>query len=366
MVPSSEFARVYRFYINVDGVEREVYLKQFLSRSSLEFIKSVFRGSRARRAFKAELMLARNNFDVPETLAIGEYRSRFFHTKSFSATFGIEDSKPVYRFICETTQEQLAIRREAIQAFGRIVGRMHAKNIFHGDLRLNNVLVRREGGNYRFFFLDNERTKKFSNLPFKRRVKNLVQVNMVPPDILGRTDRMRFFREYCAETGTGREEGKTLIAATIKKTRQRLDERNRTRKELKKTLRTKAGHLWIEAGNYQAMFGKSFNRETEAQDFIENLERLIKTGRILKEDGNCIVSQIRWNDREMAVKQYVPKGLIHSLRQTIGKSHAKLDWLNGHRPKMPNTAANKPLAYIERKRSGLVWKTYFVTEYNEM
>lgn len=229
MIPSSEFARVYRFYISVDGVERQVYLKQFLHRSTLDYIKSIFRGSRAKRALEADLMLARNHFDVPEAIAMVEYRKQFFHTRSFLVTFGVEDSKSVFQFIRETretlTQGRLEAWRELIRAFGRTLGRMHANDIFHGDLRLNNVLVRREGGNYRFFFLDNERTKKFGKLPFSQRVKNLVQVNMVPRGILSNTDRMRFFREYCVETGTGKEEGKALIAATLKKTSQRLDKK---------------------------------------------------------------------------------------------------------------------------------------------
>jgi hypothetical protein len=252
MIPSSEFARVYRFYISVDGIKREVYLKQFLHRSTLDFIKSIFQGSRAKRALEAELMLARNHFDVPETLAIGEHQAGFFHTRSFSATLGIEGSKSVYQFICEAqklpqrskiflatentpppaacggredTEKKEKVRREMIRAFGQTLGRMHAKNIFHGDLRLNNVLVRREGGNYRFFFLDNERTKKFSKLPFRHRVKNLVQVNMVPRSILSNTDRMRFFREYCAGTGIGKKDRKVLLSAVLKKTGQRIDKK---------------------------------------------------------------------------------------------------------------------------------------------
>lgn len=233
MIPSSEFARVYRFYISVDGVEREVYLKQFLHRSTLDYIKSIFRGSRAKRALKAELMLVSNQFDIPETLAIGEHQVGFFHTRSFSTTLGIEGSKPLFQFIRENretlTRWRLEAWRELIRAFGMTIGRMHANNIFHGDLRLNNVLVRREGENYRFFFLDNERTRKFNKLPLRRRIQNLVQVNMVPSGILSNTDRMRFFREYCAATGIGEEEGKILTAATVKKTSRRLEKRRRRR-----------------------------------------------------------------------------------------------------------------------------------------
>jgi serine/threonine protein kinase len=174
-------------------------------------------------------MLVGNQFDVPETVAMVEYRTRFFHTRSFVVTFGIEESKSVYDIISEprwtSTAEQFRNLRETIRAFGRTIGRMHANNIFHGDLRLNNVLVRQEGGNYQFFFLDNERTKKFNKLPVRRRIQNLVQVNMMPRGVLSNTDRMRFFREYCAETGIGEEEGKILTAATVKKTRRRLDKK---------------------------------------------------------------------------------------------------------------------------------------------
>jgi hypothetical protein len=72
---------------------------------------------------------------------------------------------------------------------------MHAKGIFHGDLRLGNVLVVREGQKWRFFFIDNERTKKFYLLPNRLRLKNLVQINMFRSGITN-TDRMRFFKAY--------------------------------------------------------------------------------------------------------------------------------------------------------------------------
>jgi hypothetical protein len=230
-IPSSDFTRVYRFTVDVNGVEREVYLKHFLSRRRLDFIKSAFQGSRAKRAFKAELILSKEHFNVPEAVAMAEYRTWFFHTISFLMTFGVEDAKSFFQCLCELrkhlTQEQLGDWREMIRAFGRTIGRMHACNIFHGDLRLNNVLLRREGDNQRFFFLDNERTRKFKRIPLRCRVKNLVQLNMTPADIVSRTDRMRFFREYCAQTGIGKEEGKSLTAMILRKTRQRIEKRKR-------------------------------------------------------------------------------------------------------------------------------------------
>jgi tRNA A-37 threonylcarbamoyl transferase component Bud32 len=75
---------------------------------------------------------------------------------------------------------------------------MHAAGIFHGDLRLGNVLVQKNEGQWRFFFIDNERTKKFYHLPDSLRLKNLVQVNMFREGI-SRTDRLRFFKAYLKE-----------------------------------------------------------------------------------------------------------------------------------------------------------------------
>jgi hypothetical protein len=230
-IPSSDFARVYRFSVSVDGVERKIYLKQFLNRRRLDFIKSIFQGSRAKRAFEAELILAKEHFDVPEAAAMVEHRTRFFHTRSFLITFAVEESKPFFQYLGKIrerlTQEQLKDWREIIRAFGRTVGRMHASNIFHGDLRLNNVLFRREAGNQRFFFLDNERTRQFKKLPFRYLVKNLVQINMAPAEVVSKSDRMRFFREYCVQTGISGEERKALISATLRMTGRRLRKRKR-------------------------------------------------------------------------------------------------------------------------------------------
>jgi tRNA A-37 threonylcarbamoyl transferase component Bud32 len=75
---------------------------------------------------------------------------------------------------------------------------MHAAGIFHGDLRLGNVLVQKNEGQWRFFFIDNERTKKFYHLPDSLRLKNLVQVNMFREGI-SRTDHLRFFKAYLKE-----------------------------------------------------------------------------------------------------------------------------------------------------------------------
>ncbi len=364
-IPSAEHARVCKFRVSIDGREREVYLKEYLSSGAFHFIKRLLRGSRARQTLETELMLSRNGFDAPAAIAVLEYRTGLFHGKSMLLTFSIEGAQSVRQFIKEYREgmgnEWPGKKREMIRAFGGTVGKMHAKGIHHGDLQLGNILLRREQDSVRFYFLDNERTRKFGRLPFGLRVKNLVQMNIIPREVLSNTSRMRFFREYCKEAGINRDDGKLLIAAVVKKTGRRRNKRSRIGRDLTEAARTKEGRLVIETSGYKAVFDRDFCDAADLAGFIEKLEWFIRRGEVVKESNGCVETRLKWQGKDIVIRQYYPKGVIHSLRCTIGKSDAEKKWLNGRRDETTPNA----LGYIERKKWGLVWKSYFVTEYAE-
>ena len=199
-VPSSDVSRVYKFTASLDDKERCFYFKQYLYRSVPDFIKHLVRSSRARRAFQATLMLKKNGFEAPAIVAMGECKFSFLERENFLLTVEVENAKQIHPFITDRleafTKEHLKDLRELIRTFGHTVGRLHAAGIFHGDLRLGNVLVRREKEGWHIFFIDNERTRKSRRLPARLRLKNLVQANMLISDCITKTDRMRFFKAY--------------------------------------------------------------------------------------------------------------------------------------------------------------------------
>jgi tRNA A-37 threonylcarbamoyl transferase component Bud32 len=240
---------------------------------------------------------------------------------------------------------------------------MHAKGIFHGDLRLGNVLAGQEGDIWRFFLLDNERTRKFDRLPFGLRVKNLVQVNMVRKGNISYTDRMRFFREYCAETKISKKQSKSLAEKVVEKTNWRLNEERLVRRKLRKCLRTNTRYLRVKTGKYLAVFDRSFCNEAEPIDFIEQIDPLMVKGQLLKNDKTSYVSRLTWNGRDIAVKRYNHRGFIHSLRHTIKGTRARRGWLHAHQLRILEIPTPKPLAYIEQHKGPLVWKSYLVTEF---
>ncbi len=247
-VRSSRFADVYRFGVRFGGVEKMVYLKEYFHRSWWDFVKHFFRSSRARRAMEADIMLAANGFESPTIVAMGQRKFAFLTARNFIATLEVENARSVYRIVIDeqngSRAEQIRERRSFIKAFGRTIGRMHAEGIFHGDLRLGNVLARKEvdstlrqssvqagspqGDEWHFFFLDNERTKKFRRLPARLRLKNLVQINMFEPWAASDTDRMRFFKEYWARNKESGLEKAVLIKEVLKKTGRRLRKKMRS------------------------------------------------------------------------------------------------------------------------------------------
>lgn len=229
-VRSSGFARVHKFTVRFDGVGRRIYFKQYFCRSAWDFIKHLVRASRAKRAFKASEVLTENGFEAPAVIAMGECKSGFFNTRNFLVTLEVENAEQICQLIPGSLEnlagKQLQGKCELVRAFGQTVGRMHRAGIFHGDLRLGNVLARQEKNSWRFFFIDNERTRKFWRLPARLRLKNLVQINMFRDGITN-TDRLRFFKAYIEKNPTVKINSSAWVTKVLSKTCLRLrKERN--------------------------------------------------------------------------------------------------------------------------------------------
>ncbi len=228
-VPSSDFTRVFKGNIKHKGTDHSMYLKHYLCRSVPDFIKHLFRPSRARRAFNASLMLRQNGFEAPAVVGLFERRFGPFCTENSLLTKEVEEGcslVDVLNDLCQdSSPDALTDKRSLIRAFAETVGRMHARGIFHGDLRLGNVLVVQQGQDWHFFFIDNERTQQYHHLPSRLRLKNLVQVNLFIHGITN-TDRLRFFTEYLAVNPSIQRRYRRWAEKIITKTNERLSRKD--------------------------------------------------------------------------------------------------------------------------------------------
>jgi RIO-like serine/threonine protein kinase len=206
---SSKAAMVLKFHLLLKSKVYSIILKKYFIRNISDFFKSLFLPSRAQRAFKAGQMLTENGFLTPQAVAYG---------RKFLMTMEVADSASIYEMLVKLPDEK---KKKLIEQFAQTVGRMHDKGIFHGDLRLGNILVKENNGNFDFYLLDNERTKKFNSIPWKLRVKNLVQVCMNRNEI-GKDSLELFFKTYLAQQSEIIDAQK-LLQEVDSKTTQRLE-----------------------------------------------------------------------------------------------------------------------------------------------
>jgi tRNA A-37 threonylcarbamoyl transferase component Bud32 len=227
-VPSSDFTRVFKHSVAFDGAAHSLYLKKYLFRSAADVVKHLFRPSRARRAFNATLMLLKNGFDAPALTGLLEKRTGPYCTDNLLMTEEVVNSRAMPQLLTDLNQnpgkDAFIHKRSLITAFGETIGQMHARGIFHGDLRLGNVLVVREQQKWRFFFIDNERTKKLRRLPDRLRLKNLVQINMFRYGVTN-IDRLRFFKAYLKDNPSIMKSRRDWVTKIFSKTELRLKDK---------------------------------------------------------------------------------------------------------------------------------------------
>ena len=198
-VESSQNSRVLRLQVPCSGGGQTVYFKEYVRRSSLDWLKELLCSSRAMRAFRASLMLADAGFLSPTIVAAGRVGRSWLRKCSFLVTEEVVGARPAYAYLIPPGSDastcSLRDRRDLLRSIGWTIGCLHRAGIVHGDLRPGNILARPVAGGWELFFIDNERTRRWPVLSASWRLKNLVQINMLPGRI-SRTDRMRFFESY--------------------------------------------------------------------------------------------------------------------------------------------------------------------------
>ena len=103
-----------------------------------------------------------------------------------------------------------------MERLGALVGGLHARGIYHGDLKAVNVFVRPRHGRDSFCLVDYDRVDFGAGpVPFRRRVKNLAQLAASVGTYFSRADRLRFFRAY-AEWVAGAWEERRRAAREVR------------------------------------------------------------------------------------------------------------------------------------------------------
>lgn len=201
-------------------------VKEFRWRGLPHALKGLFRPTQGIRTFRNGRLLNEAGISVALPLAlIRKTRVGLIH-REWVVMQAIPDAMEFDRYLVKRISAgwSLEERRGLTRLLGRFIGSMHAKGIFHSDLKTCNILVSdenppeedvTESGLWR---LENPcRSVKFSlvdyddvlfadHLSREKRVKNLVQIFLSTPRAVNGADRMRFLSEYALHAGINSHE----------------------------------------------------------------------------------------------------------------------------------------------------------------
>jgi len=205
-----------------------LYLKIFHGSFGMRALKDIFRQSKAVRSMHQAVALRSFNFNVPFTLAAGEKREYGLLRKAFVLTLRVNgQSLPILLKEHSLAVNTLTLleKRRGLKQLAMEVRRLHELGFVHGDLLPTNILVSRaEGKESRFFFMDNDRTRRYPRwMPHALWRRNLVQLNRLPLPGITLQDRVRFLSHYLALKEWGKDE-RRLLSWLEHKTRQRRKE----------------------------------------------------------------------------------------------------------------------------------------------
>lgn len=225
-LPSSDFTQVHEFEISLQGKKRRFVYKEFLFRNIRDRFSVVFRKSRAMRAWVGAELLMNHGFGTAIPVCVGEQKTWGPVKRNFLVTEAIGDAQGVDEFIKNhyssvTGQEIFFQKRKLLKLLGETIGRLHSLGIFQGDLRPGNVLIQ-DGDPQKIHLIDNERTRKYSTLSDRKRLKNLVQINLILAPTITRADRARFFYAYLEENPGLILSKKEWMKKIVQKTRVRM------------------------------------------------------------------------------------------------------------------------------------------------
>jgi hypothetical protein len=186
----------------------DLFVKILNRRSGIAQLKRLFRGSVADRVAAITAALQRDGFGAPLPMVWGAERGAGREVLVTARARGTL----LARLLREGTLAGAA-KRSMLRALGAEIARLHLAGYLHGDLTPFNVIVSRDSSEFRFIFLDHERTRRTWMARLVRpRLRNLVQLGHFDLPGITWSGRMRVWCGYARALGAPRRHLLRLIA----------------------------------------------------------------------------------------------------------------------------------------------------------
>ncbi|SRR5579875_615904 len=176
-----------------------IFVKRLVPGSWFEGMLERLRGSSARRSLRAAQLLDAAGFLVPLPLAASEQTAFGAIRSSWIFSRALTSAKVLSRFIERghaPAEVEKIRRREALTAVARCVRRLHDSGLFTSDLQETNLMLERADDGVRIHFVDLDGFRQLVHVSWRRRRRNLVQLDRSVGRFMSRSERLRFLLTY--------------------------------------------------------------------------------------------------------------------------------------------------------------------------
>jgi tRNA A-37 threonylcarbamoyl transferase component Bud32 len=198
----------------VRGDRGELCVKAYEHFAFSDLIKALMGRSRGHDSWRAAHALLLRGFTTPRALCLVIRRRFFIPRAAYLVTESIAPRVEMARFILRNLEDgphNAAAR--FVTDFASVIGSLHRAGVYHRDLKTSNIAVGRQGEGFSISFLDLDAVSFGTSVSAAHRAKNLAQIFLSTPQVIGAEHRQLFFKAYTA--ASGRPEDSRVIARLV-------------------------------------------------------------------------------------------------------------------------------------------------------
>ncbi len=209
-----------------------IFIKRFETNSWAEGLIERIRGSRAARSLKGAAILADAGFARPAPIAALETRFAGSVRASFLLSDALGEARPLSLFVDRrlgAARRDFRWRREVSRRVAGEVRRLHESGLFSSDLQETNLMLERGRDGLRIYFVDLDGFRRLGRVSWRRRERNLIQLDRSAGRFLSRAERLRFLYDYLGGR-PARDRARKLVGGLLKRRGHKEREYQRRRK----------------------------------------------------------------------------------------------------------------------------------------
>ncbi len=349
------------YFLDLPGLR--AYLKHYRLHDTRARLRELVRPSKARMEWERTLAVAARGVPTFELIALGERGNRLRPGDSFLLTRALEETESLQTFLERLPPRAARLRQRLAVALGELLARMHDTGIRHNDLHAGNLLVRVEDDRPALFLIDLHAVTVGHPLGRWARRANLVMLNRWFSLRAGRSDRLRFWHAYVRASRQRLDEAsaRQLESDTLTSNLRFWDHRDR------RCLETNRYYRRIRTPAVLAHTVTDLPPEVIQPLLSDPDEPFRRPGVVfLKDSRSSTVAElelsINGSPRRVIYKRFRITTPSDPWAALVRRTPALRSWVYGQGLRERLLPTPRPLAVLHRRRHGLLYEGYLLTE----